>query len=114
VAYAFGNIGMSVAKQFGFRNPQAAMAARGVGRGAGRGPATGSVSEDANEFREVEDSPQGRQISDAMLAYWVAFMRHGDPSVEGWPNWTGYTAANRVTMVFGNRGIQLQQEEGGK
>ncbi|MFM7070633.1 MAG: hypothetical protein ACKO38_02425, partial [Planctomycetota bacterium] len=33
----------------------------------------------------VEDSSEGRRISESMLDYWAAFMRTGTPDARAWP-----------------------------
>ena len=83
VAYSFGTIGQSVAAHPGFRNQQVAAKAMQSRRGTGGG-ALGGENEDANA---VEDSTEGRRISEAMMDYWVAFLRTGKPHAENLPVW---------------------------
>jgi carboxylesterase type B len=42
-----------------------------------------------------------------MLQYWLAFMKQGNPSVEGLPAWPAYSPTRRATMVFGNERISV-------
>ncbi|MBU6174266.1 MAG: carboxylesterase family protein, partial [Planctomycetes bacterium] len=109
VAYAFGTIGQSLAAQYGFRNEQvannAARSRRGGGGGGGNRPTGGGREDDS---QPVEDSEQGRKISEAMMQYWVAFMRDGKPSGDNLPTWQQHTAATPKTMVFGNEGISVK------
>ena len=105
VAYAFGTIGQSVAAQYGFRNEQVANNAARSRRGGGNRP-TGSGREE--DSQSVEDSEQGREISAAMMEYWVAFMRDGKPSGKKLPPWPTHTSASPKTMVFGNEGISVR------
>ena len=107
VAYAFGTIGRPVAAQHGFRDAaqaeRAARGRRGGGAGAGRGgTARGGMDDDG---APVEDSQQGRALSDAMMRYLVAFLRKGTPDVDGLPPWPAYTPAAPQAMVFGNEAI---------
>ena len=107
VAYAFGTIGHSLAAQYGFRNEQvAANAARMRRGGGGAGAMAGAGRED--ESQPVEDSEQGRSISAAMLEYWLAFMRDGQPSGKKLPAWPAYMSNAPKTMVFGNNGIGVK------
>jgi para-nitrobenzyl esterase len=107
VAYAFGTIGQSLAAQYGFRNEQvAANAARMRRGGGGAGAMAGAGRED--ESQPVEDSEQGRSISAAMLEYWLAFMRDGQPSGKKLPAWPAYMSNAPKTMVFGNNGIGVK------
>jgi carboxylesterase type B len=56
----------------------------------------------------VEDSEQGRSISAAMLEYWLAFMRDGQPSGKKLPAWPAFMSYAPKTMVFGNNGIGVK------
>jgi len=105
VAYAFGTIGQSLAAQYGFRNEQVANNAARSRRGGGNRPTGGGREDDS---QPVEDSEQGRKISEAMMQYWVAFMRDGKPSGDNLPPWQQHTAATPKTMVFGNEGISVK------
>ena len=102
VAYAFGTIGQSIAAGFGFRDDRVAAKAIRSRRGGGFATAGGGREDDS---REVEESPQGRKISDAMIGYWIAFMRVGDPNNDQLPPWPRHVAAAPRTMVFGNQSI---------
>jgi para-nitrobenzyl esterase len=107
VAYAFGTIGQSLAAQYGFRNEQVAgNAARMRRGGGGAGAMAGAGRED--DSQPVEDSEQGRAISAAMLEYWLAFMRDGQPSGKKLPAWPAYMSNAPKTMVFGNNGIGVK------
>jgi carboxylesterase type B len=53
----------------------------------------------------VEESTEGRRISEAMMDYFVAFMRTGKPEANGLAEWPAYSASAPKTMVFGNFGI---------
>ncbi len=105
VAYAFGTIGQSVAAQYGFRNEQVANNATRSRRGGGNRP-YGSGRED--DSQTVEDSEQGRKISEAMMEYWIAFMRDGKPSSEKLPVWPQHNPQSPKTMVFGNEGLSAK------
>lgn len=102
VAYGFGTIGQSVAAQFGLRNDQVAAKAMRSRRGAGGG-ASGGENEDANP---VEDSAEGRRISEAMMDYWAGFMRTGQPHAKNLPEWPAFSPSAPKAMVFGNSGIE--------
>lgn len=95
VAYAFGTIGQSTASQYGFRNDQTASRAVKARRGGG--------GED--DTLPVEDSAEGRKISEAMLEYWAAFMRTGKPEALGRPAWPAFSQSAPKAMVFGDNGI---------
>jgi para-nitrobenzyl esterase len=102
VAYAFGTIGQSVAASFGFRDDRVAAKAVRSRRGGGFAAAGGGREDDS---QAVEESPQGRKISDAMIGYWIAFMKGGDPNDDRLPRWPRHVAAAPRAMVFGNEGI---------
>jgi para-nitrobenzyl esterase len=101
VAYAFGTIGLSTAKQYGFRNQQVAQRAEQSRRGGGAAGFGGGE----DDTRPVEDSPEGRKISEAMLDYWSSFMRTGRPTAPNLPDWPAYSPDAPKAMVFGNTGI---------
>lgn len=100
VAYSFGTIGQSVATRYGFRNEQVAAKAMQSRRGSA---VLAAENEDANP---VEDSTEGRRISEAMMNYWVAFMRTGKPNAKNLPEWPAFVSSAPKAMVFGNSGIQ--------
>jgi para-nitrobenzyl esterase len=104
VAYAFGTIGQSTAAQYGFRNEQTASRAMKSRRGSGGGDARlgGAAGED--DTLPVEESTEGRRISEAMLDYWAAFMRTGKPEAQNRPAWPAFSPAAPKAMVFGNSG----------
>jgi len=102
VAYSFGTIGQSVAAQYGFRNEQVAAKALPSRRGTG-GAVLGAEHEDANP---VEDSTEGRRISEAMMDYWAAFLRTGKPHAKNLPEWPAFASSAPQAMVFGNSGIE--------
>jgi para-nitrobenzyl esterase len=103
VAYAFGTIGQSTTTQYGFRNQQVASRAMQSRRGGGGAGFGGEGKEDATQ--PVEESTEGRQISEAMLEYWTAFMRTGRPTGQNLPEWPAYTPGAPKALVFGNGGI---------
>jgi para-nitrobenzyl esterase len=105
VAYAFGTIGMSVAAQHGFRSEGAATRAAGRRRGGGAGAAAAAVGGREDDSAPVEESTEGRRISEAMMDYFVAFMRTGKPEANDLAEWPAYSASAPKTMVFGNFGI---------
>jgi len=105
VAYAFGTIGQSIAAQYGFRNEQVADRAMQSRRG-GRGGNAGGREDDTGP---VEESEQGRKISAAMMDYWMAFMKDGNPSDKQLPDWPAYQPAAPKVMVFGNENIAARQ-----
>jgi para-nitrobenzyl esterase len=102
VAYAFGTIGQSVASRYGFRNERAAARAIQSRRGSG-GAGFGRGEDDS---QPVEESTEGRKISEAMIEYWAAFLRTGKPSATNLPGWPAYTPSAPRAMVFGNSGIE--------
>jgi para-nitrobenzyl esterase len=42
-----------------------------------------------------------RKYSDAMMGYWLAFARMGDPNAEGLPAWPAYKPDGEPVMLFG-------------
>ena len=40
-----------------------------------------------------------------MMRYLVAFLRTGNPAVDGLPPWPAYTPADPQALVFGNHAI---------
>jgi para-nitrobenzyl esterase len=42
-----------------------------------------------------------RKYSDAMMGYWLAFARSGDPNAEGLPAWPAYKPEAELVMLFG-------------
>jgi para-nitrobenzyl esterase len=61
-----------------------------------------------DDTQPVEESTEGRRISEAMLDYWTAFMRTGKPAGQNLPEWPAYTPAAPKAMVFGNGAINSQ------
>ena len=47
----------------------------------------------------IQDTPQERRISDAMLDYWTSFARTGRPTATGGPDWPQF-APGRNVMTF--------------
>jgi para-nitrobenzyl esterase len=43
-----------------------------------------------------------RKYSDAMMGYWLAFAKNGDPNVEGLPAWPAYKPDAESVMLFGD------------
>jgi carboxylesterase type B len=66
----------------------------------------------AERFRSsanpVEDSTEGRRISEAVMDYWVAFLRTGKPRAENLPVWPAFASSAPQAMVFGNSGIEAR------
>jgi len=60
-----------------------------------------------DDSQPVEDSEQGRKISEAMMEYWVIFMREGEFELSGkkLPDWPRHDLSSPKAMVFGNQGI---------
>ena len=46
---------------------------------------------------------QDRKLSDLLGAYWVNFMKNGDPNGPGLPVWPAFSAASPVTMELGDK-----------
>ena len=46
--------------------------------------------------------PHAAEVSDAMSAAWVAFIRTGDPNHRGIGTWPAYSPDKRTTMLFGD------------
>jgi para-nitrobenzyl esterase len=46
------------------------------------------------------DTPEGREVSNAMSEAWLAFARTGDPNTRALPEWPAYSLDRRATMVF--------------
>lgn len=42
-----------------------------------------------------------RRYSDAMMGYWLAFAKTGDPNAEGLPAWPAYNSDAETVMLFG-------------
>lgn len=105
VAYAFGTIGQSVSAQYGFRNDQVASNAMRSRRGSGNRRSSTRRDDDS---LPVENSAQGREISAAMMDYWVSFMRDGKPASENLPSWPSYSPDSPATLIFGNQGISVK------
>jgi para-nitrobenzyl esterase len=49
------------------------------------------------------DAAQMTDLSAAMRAAWIAFVRTGDPSHDALPAWPRHDVATRPTMRFGAR-----------
>jgi para-nitrobenzyl esterase len=54
-------------------------------------------------------TPEDRKISDAMIAYWVAFAKTGQPGAAGGPDWPRFSAANDQLLEFGADGVNVRQ-----
>jgi len=48
-------------------------------------------------------------LSEAMIAYWVAFAKTGDPDSAGGALWPRYTAAGDQLLEFGEDGVNVRQ-----
>jgi para-nitrobenzyl esterase len=101
VAYSFGTFGQPVSAQYGFRNEQVAARALQSRKG--------SRAEGDDSGGDPDASAEGRKVSDAMMDYWVAFLRSGQPSVPNRPEWPALTASSAPVMVFGNAGVSVQR-----
>ena len=55
-------------------------------------------------------TPEDRKVSDAMLAYWVAFAKTGEPDSAGGPAWPRYSASNDQILEFGVDGVNVRQD----
>lgn len=49
-----------------------------------------------------------KEMSQAMMDYWVAFMRDGTPNPANRPQWTPFDLNQRSVMVFGNQAIAVK------
>ncbi len=45
---------------------------------------------------------EDEDISNAMMEYWIAFARNGDPNVRGLPHWKAYTTNEENHLQFGD------------
>jgi para-nitrobenzyl esterase len=65
-----------------------------------------------HEFQAMTDpsssSPEERRLSNAMMAYWVAFAKTGDPGEAGGARWPRYTLAADQLLEFGADGIHAR------
>jgi len=55
-------------------------------------------------------APEDLKVSDAMIAYWVAFAKTGDPDSAGGPAWPRYSASNDQILEFGVDGVNVRQD----
>jgi para-nitrobenzyl esterase len=55
-------------------------------------------------------TPQDRKMADAMIAYWVAFARSGDPGAAGGVAWPRVTAGDDVVLEFGADGPVVRDD----
>jgi para-nitrobenzyl esterase len=46
---------------------------------------------------------QDRKIADTLGAYWVNFMKTGDPNRQGLPQWPATTSKSAITMELGDK-----------
>jgi para-nitrobenzyl esterase len=46
------------------------------------------------------DTPEGREVANAMSEAWLAFARTGNPDTSALPEWPHYSLERRATMVF--------------
>jgi para-nitrobenzyl esterase len=51
------------------------------------------------------------ELSDAMVTYWTNFMKKGNPSGDGLPEWRPYSKDDKFTMVFGHDKIGQGEPE---
>jgi para-nitrobenzyl esterase len=58
------------------------------------------------EFMKEHASAADVEMGDVMSAYWVAFVKSGDPNGEGRPNWPRFNPAVRHVLTFGSDGVQ--------
>jgi para-nitrobenzyl esterase len=50
----------------------------------------GTVARTPEAWPKPPDSERERNLSDAMMRYWVSFARDGNPDAAGWPAWRPY------------------------
>jgi para-nitrobenzyl esterase len=55
-------------------------------------------------------TPEDWAMSKAMMAYWVAFAKTGDPNNAAGPKWPAYDAKTDTLLEFGNDGIQTRPQ----
>ncbi len=58
--------------------------------------------------RIVAATPEDRAISNAMIAYWVAFAKASDPGKAGGPIWPRYDRASDMVLEFGADGVRAR------
>jgi carboxylesterase type B len=46
---------------------------------------------------------QDRELAELLGAYWVQFMRNGDPNAKGLPAWPAFSSHSPLTMELGDR-----------
>jgi para-nitrobenzyl esterase len=56
----------------------------------------------ANQREMTGSSESAYKLADIMSDYWIAFIKNGDPNVEGRPIWEPYNEETRPTMVLDN------------
>jgi para-nitrobenzyl esterase len=56
----------------------------------------------ANQREMTGSSESAYKLADIMSDYWIAFIKNGDPNVEGRPVWEPYNEETRPTMVLDN------------
>lgn len=59
----------------------------------------GNLARTPEAWPKVPDSKTERDLSQAMMAYWVSFARDGKPDATEWPEWRPYTR-NKAYMQF--------------
>jgi para-nitrobenzyl esterase len=59
----------------------------------------GNVARTPEFWPKLPDSKMERNLSDAMMGYWVSFARDGKPDAAGWPAWRPY-APGKAYMRF--------------
>jgi para-nitrobenzyl esterase len=89
------------AKAYLYHFTRVGPAAERLGLGAGHGLEIPYVF--GNAGRAMGWTETDRKVSDAMQRYWTAFARHGDPNVEGLPEWPPHEATGDRHLELGDR-----------
>ena len=59
--------------------------------------------DNADSASALSESPTSRALATRMSSAWIAFARHGDPSIKALPRWPKYTTKDRATMMLDDR-----------